>query len=281
VGQLTLGIILNEGRCRVTFINDRRNPLFGGRSPAPNLDALRLMITHIREEGYDLGLAMDGDADRIAIVDETGEYITTNDILLMLYWYMHEVRGERGGVVRNLATTHLLDRLAKALGETCIEVPVGFKYIAAGMVAHNALLGGESSGGLTIRGHILGKDGIFACALFVEMLAVTGKKISVLRDEVYKLTGRLYSVEAGMPAMPEMRIVIPKRLQKTPFKKIGKYKVVNTSYADGTKFLLENDNWALLRFSGTEPVLRIFAEADTEAKAQELVEWIADYVGHA
>jgi phosphomannomutase/UTP-glucose-1-phosphate uridylyltransferase len=278
VGQLTLGIILNEGRCRVTFINDRRNPLFGGRSPAPNLDSLRLLITHIRQDGYDLGLAMDGDADRIAIVDEKGEYITTNDILLMLYWYMHEVRGERGGVVRNLATTHLLDRLAKALGEESIEVPVGFKYIAAGMVEHNALLGGESSGGLTIRGHILGKDGIFACALFVEMLAVTRRKISELREEVYKLTGRMYGVEAGMPAMPEMRIVIPKRLKKTPLRKIGKYKVLNTSYADGTKFLLENDNWALLRFSGTEPVLRIFAEADTEAKAQELVDWIAEYI---
>jgi phosphomannomutase/UTP-glucose-1-phosphate uridylyltransferase len=278
VGQLTLGIILNEARCRVTFINERRNPLFGGRSPAPNLDALRLMITHIREEGYDLGLAMDGDADRIAIVDEQGEYIETNDILLMLYWYLHEIRGERGGVVRNLATTHLLDRLAAKFGEKCLEVPVGFKHIASGMVEHNALLGGESSGGLTIRGHILGKDGIFACALFVEMLAATGKKISELREIVYGLTGRLYGVEMGMPAMPEMRYVIPKRLKEHPLEKVGPYRVVSTSHSDGTKFLLEDDNWALLRFSGTEPVLRIFAEAGTQEKAQELVDWIKGYV---
>ncbi|MBE0700005.1 MAG: NTP transferase domain-containing protein, partial [Anaerolineaceae bacterium] len=160
VGHLTLGIILNEARCRVTFIHERHNPLFGGRSPAPDLDAMRMLSAYVRDEHHDLGLATDGDADRIAVVDERGEYVHINDMLLLLYWYLHEVRGQRGGVVRNLATTHLLDRLATAFGEKCIETPVGFKWIAAGMAENNALLGGESSGGLTIRGHIMGKDGI-------------------------------------------------------------------------------------------------------------------------
>ncbi|MGB7760302.1 MAG: NTP transferase domain-containing protein, partial [Bryobacteraceae bacterium] len=178
VGQLTLGTVLTEARCRVTFIHERHDPLFGGRSPAPNLEALRLLTSQMLDHKYDLGLAMDGDADRIAIVDERGEYISINDVLVLLYWYLHEVRAERGGVVRNLATTHLLDRLAARLGEQCYEVPVGFKHITAAMAEHNALLGGESSGGLTIRGHILGKDGIFASALVVEMLARTGQKIS-------------------------------------------------------------------------------------------------------
>lgn len=278
VGQLTLGIILTEARCRVTFINERRNPLFGGRSPAPNLEALRFLITHVREGNYDLGLATDGDADRIAIVDEQGEYITVNDILILLYWYLHEVRGERGSVVRNLATTHLLDRLAARFGEDCHEVPVGFKHVAAAMVAHNALLGGESSGGLTIRGHILGKDGIFAAALIVEMLARTGQTISQLRQRVYDLTGRLYSVEVNVPATPEMRIVIPRRVQEGPVEKLGPYPVERISHLDGTKFFLENDNWALLRFSGTEPVLRMFTEADSPEKAQELVEALRQFV---
>ena len=134
VGHLTLGIILNEARCRVTFIHDRHNPLFGGRSPAPDLEALRMLRTIVREEHYDLGLATDGDADRIALIDERGNFIHINDLLLLLYWYLHEVKGQRGGVVRNLATTHLLDRLAAAFGEKCIETPVGFKWIAAGMV---------------------------------------------------------------------------------------------------------------------------------------------------
>jgi alpha-D-glucose phosphate-specific phosphoglucomutase len=278
VGQLTMGIILTEARCRVTFINERHDPLFGGRSPAPNLDALRMLVTHVRNEGYDLGLATDGDADRIAIVDELGEYITVNDILLLLYWYLRAVRGERGGVVRNLATTHLLDRLAAHFGEPCYEVPVGFKHISASMVEHNALLGGESSGGLTIRGHILGKDGIFAAALIVEMLARTGKKISQLLQQVYAITGRLYAEEDGILATPEMRIVIPRRInalaqehEVTPVR-FGPYPVVSISEMDGTKFLLENDNWALLRFSGTEPLLRLFVEADSAEKAHELIE---------
>jgi len=282
VSQLTLGTILTEARCRVAFINERHNPLFGGRSPAPDLDALRLLMTYVRDQHYDLGLATDGDADRIAIVDETGEYVTINDILLLIYWYLHEVRGRRGGVVRNLATTHLLDRLASHFGEQAYEVPVGFKHVAAAMVEHDALLGGESSGGLTIRGHILGKDGIFASALIVEMLAVTGQRISELLSHVYEITGHLISVEENLPATPEMRVVLPRRLETLieqqgaqPIR-LGPYEVEQISSLDGVKFLLANDNWALMRFSGTEPVLRIFAEADTEAKARELIDDLQD-----
>ena len=278
VGQLTLGTVLTEARCRVTFIHERHDPLFGGRSPAPNLEALRLLTSRMLDHKYDLGLAMDGDADRIAIVDERGEYISINDVLVLLYWYLHEVRGERGGVVRNLATTHLLDRLAARLGEQCYEVPVGFKHITAAMAEHDALLGGESSGGLTIRGHILGKDGIFASALMVEMLARTGQKISPLLERVRALTGRLYDFEESLPATPEMRIVVPQRLKEAPCSHIGPYAVVGISHMDGTKLLLENDNWALLRFSGTEPVLRLAVEADSPQKARELVGWLRQFV---
>lgn len=278
VGQLTLGTILTEARCRVTFIHERHNPLFGGRSPAPNLDALRLLMTHVVEDRYDLGLATDGDADRVAIVDERGEYITINDILLLVYWYLHEIRGQAGGVVRNLATTHLLDRLAKHFGEECYEVPVGFKHIAAAMVEHHALLGGESSGGLTIRGHILGKDGIFAMALIVEMLARTREKISQLRQRVYAITGRLYTIDEGIPSTSEMRAAIPRRLQAAPLDHIGPYPVVKVRHDDGTKFFLENDNWALLRFSGTEPILRLMVEADSPDKASELIQQLKQFI---
>lgn len=279
VGQLTLGTVLTEARCRVTFIHERHNPLFGGRSPAPNPEALRMLCSNIREGRYDIGLAMDGDADRIAIVDELGEYISINDVLVLLYWYMHEVRGEHGGVVRNLSTSHLLDRLAHHLGEECYETPVGFKHIISGMQEHNAVLGGESSGGLTIRGHILGKDGIFASALVVEMLAKTGKKISQLRETVAGMIGRLYDYEENFPATPEMRIAVPRALKETPMSHIGPYKVVRTSHMDGTKLYLENDNWALLRFSGTEPVLRLAVEADSPDKGRELLDWLKQFVG--
>lgn len=273
VGQATLGIILTEARCRVTVIHGRRDPLFGGRSPAPDLKALGQLVATIKEGRFDLGLAMDGDADRIAIVDERGEYIHINDVLLLLYYYLHEGRGERGGVVRNLATTHLLDRLAAHFGEQTLETPVGFKHIIAGMQTSNALLGGESSGGLTIRGHILGKDGILAAALMVEMLARSQRRLSAMLEDIYAITGRLYSLEEAVPATSEMKIIIPRKLRQTPIANIGPYPVKSISRQDGVKFLLDNDNWLLLRFSGTEPVLRIFTEADTKEKAAELIAW--------
>ncbi len=277
VGQLTLETLLVEGRCRVHFIHNRHNPLFGGRSPAPDPEAMRDLINTMQQSHFDLGLAMDGDADRIAMLDDTGRYISFNDVLVLLYWYLHEVRGEKGGVVRNLSTTHLLDRLAKALGEKCTETPVGFKHIASAMVAEDALLGGESSGGLTIRGHILGKDGIFASGIVVEMVAKTRMKIGELQEKVWAITGRLYGAEENFPATPEMKIAIPKRLKKEPCRSIAGYAVERISHVDGTKLYLENDNWAQLRFSGTEPVLRLAAEADSPEKTQVLIAWLKQF----
>jgi phosphomannomutase len=140
------------------------------------------------------------------------------------------------------------------------------------------VLGGESSGGLTVRGWILGKDGIYACALVVEMLARTGKRISELRDLVHGITGRLYGLEESVAATPEMRIAVPRRLHSQPITRIGPYPVVGVSHLDGTKILLENDNWALLRFSGTEPALRLVVEADSPDKAAELLDWLRGFV---
>ncbi|MBX3012923.1 MAG: NTP transferase domain-containing protein [Caldilineaceae bacterium] len=273
VGQVTLGIILTEARCRVDTIHARHDPLFGGRNPAPDPKELAQLISLVQEGHYHLGLAMDGDADRIAIIDNTGAYVTTNELLLLVYYYLHEVRGERGGITRNLATTHLLDRLAAHLGEPFYEVPVGFKHIAASMKAHNVLLAGESSGGLTIRGHILGKDGIFACALVVEMIARTGRTVAAMLQEIYGKIGQLVSREINLPATPDMKLLVPRKLATLPLDTIAGYPVQRVSYQDGIKFYLENDNWLLLRFSGTEPLLRIFTEADTPAKAAELIDW--------
>ena len=274
--QLTLGTILSDARCRAEFIHDRHNPLFGGRSPAPDPERLSTLIDIVRHSGrrVDLGMATDGDADRIAIIDEQGRYISTNDLLLVLYWYLHEVRGERGGVVRNLATTHLLDRLADAFGEPHLEVPVGFKHITAGMDAIGAVMGGESSGGLTIRGHIKGKDGVFACALVVEMLARTGKTLSELLETVYAITGRLYQVEHGIPATPDLRVELPRRMATASPTRVAGYPVTRIDTLDGIKLHLEGGAWALLRFSGTEPVLRMCVEAETPAKAAELIDWL-------
>jgi len=279
VGEVTLNIVLTEARCRVGIIHGRRDPLFGGRSPAPDIEALGLLMHTVREGDYHLGLATDGDADRIAVVDEAGRYVPVNDLLLLLYWYLHEVRGMRGGVIRNLSTTHMLDRMAQLFGEEAIEVPVGFKHIIVGMQAHDALLGGESSGGLTIRGHILGKDGILAAALIAEMLAKTRQPISELLERVHGLVGKLYMAEQSLPATPEMRAQLPRRLQEVSFDTLAGSRVQSVSRLDGTKLRLEGDQWVLLRFSGTEPLLRIVAESDTPAKARALIDQLREQLG--
>ena len=278
--ELTLGTILSDMRVPAEFMHSDHNPLFGGVAPAPDAERMSALIGKIKsgEGRYSLGMATDGDSDRIGIVDELGNYVQTNDLLLLVYWYLHEVRGEVGGVVRNVSTTHMLDRLARHFGEEYRECRVGFKYVTAAMDEIGAILGGESSGGLTVRGWILGKDGIFACALVVEMLARTGKTITELLDHIYGITGQLFTVEDSVPATPDMRVAVPRRLAEAPLEKIGAYRVDRISYEDGTKFYLEDDNWALLRFSGTEPVLRLSAEADSPEKAEELAQCLRGFV---
>ena len=232
----------------------------------PYIDAIEQIIDWELVRGSDLRVAVDP------------MYGTSNELLLLIYWYLHDYKGEKGGVVRNVATTHLLDRLADHFGEEHRECKVGFKHVTAGMQEIDAVLGGESSGGLTVRGWILGKDGIFACALVAEILARTGKSMSELLEMIYEITGRLYSMEESIPATPEMRLEVPRRLESEPLTHIGEYKIVDIVHTDGTKILLENDNWALLRFSGTEPVLRLFVEADTRVKAEELLSWLRGFV---
>ncbi|MCL2736043.1 MAG: NTP transferase domain-containing protein [Propionibacteriaceae bacterium] len=277
--QLTLGMVLSDARVRAEFIHERHNPLFGGHSPAPDPESLSTLMTMVKAGGYDLGMATDGDSDRIGILDENGRYVSTNELLVLIYWYLHEVRGLRGGVVRNLATTHMLDHLAAHFGEESLEVPVGFKHVTAGMEKIDAVLGGESSGGLTIRGWILGKDGIFACALVCEMLAATGKSLTQLLDDVFAITGRATQIEIGVPATPAMKVEVPRRMTAAAPTQIAGVDVDRIDTGDGIKIRLVDGSWVLLRFSGTEPVLRMVAEAATHERADELVSWVKGFAG--
>ena len=200
-----LQTILYTCRCDIDVINDRHDAFFGRHLPAPNPETLVDLQFAVKEHRADVGIATDGDADRLGIIDENGRYVTANEILALLYNYLLEYKGWRGAAVRNIATTHLLDRIAAAYGQECIEVPVGFKYISAGMEAHDALIGGESSGGLTVRGHISGKDGLYAASLLVEMLSVSGRKLSVLLQELYDRYGEMHTAEYDWALTPESR----------------------------------------------------------------------------
>ena len=272
--------ILYTCRCDIDVINDRHDAFFGRHLPAPNPETLVDLQYAVKEHRADVGIATDGDADRLGIIDENGRYVTANETLALLYYYLLEYKGWKGAAVRNIATTHLLDRIAADYGQECIEVPVGFKHISAGMEAHDALIGGESSGGLTVRGHISGKDGLYAASLLVEMLSVSGKKLSELLQDLYDRYGELHSAEYDWALTPETREEIARIILRD--KRLPEFsrKVEKVSYMDGCKVYLEG-GWVIVRFSGTEPRVRIFAEAETEEEARETVKKMARFVGLA
>ena len=269
--------ILMTARCDVDVINDRHDAFFGGHLPAPNPQTLRDLQSAVDDHHADLGIATDGDADRLGIIDEVGRYVPANDVLVLLYYYMLKYKGWHGAAVRNIATTHLLDRVAAAFGEKCYEVPVGFKHISAGMDAHDALIGGESSGGLTVRGHISGKDGLYAASLLVEMLSVTRKPLSALVKEIYDTFGELHMAEYDWALTPKTREAIHRTLMVERRLPDFGLPVQRVSYLDGCKVYFEN-GWIIARFSGTEPRVRVFAEMESLAAARNLVRRMAEFV---
>ena len=270
--------ILYTARCDVDVINDRHDAFFGGHLPAPNPDTLRDLQGIVTDHHADIGIATDGDADRLGIIDEKGNYVPANQVLVLLYHYLLKYKGWRGAAVRNIATTHLLDRVAEAYGQQCIEVPVGFKHISSGMDAHNALIGGESSGGLTVRGHISGKDGLYAASLLVEMICVTGKPLSALVQEIYDEYGEMYMAEYDWALTEETKADIQRRILTDKQLPDFGIPVRSVSYMDGCKVCVEG-GWIIVRFSGTEPRVRIFAERDTLRNARRLVRTMAAFVG--
>ena len=270
--------ILYTARCDVDVINDRHDAFFGGHLPAPNPDTLRDLQGIVADHHADIGIATDGDADRLGIIDEKGNYVPANEVLVLLYYYLLKYRGWRGPAVRNIATTHLLDRVAASFGQTCYEVPVGFKHISSAMDEHDALIGGESSGGLTVRGHISGKDGLYAASLLVEMLAVTKKPLSALVQEIYAEYGEMHMAEYDWALTEETKQDIQRRILTEKELPDFDLPVARVSYMDGCKVYFEG-GWIIVRFSGTEPRVRIFAERDTLRNARRLVRTMAEFIG--
>ncbi|WP_217540278.1 phosphoglucomutase/phosphomannomutase family protein [Vibrio metschnikovii] len=272
VAKNALQTVLINGRCDVDVINDGKNPDFGGLMPSPSAATLYRLQHLVKNEGYDIGIGTDGDADRLGIIDEKGHFIHPNEVLMLLYYYLLEYKGWKGSVVRNIATTHLLDKIATDHGEQCFEVPVGFKHISSQMEAADALIGGESSGGLTIRGHIKGKDGVFASSLLVEMLSVTGKKLSELLQEIYGRYGYAYTAEGDCKFSPQQKASLYNKLYVEKQLPDFDDEIEKVSYEDGAKVYFSNGGWIIARFSGTEPLLRIFAEMADKTTAERLVD---------
>lgn len=264
--------IFYTARCTLDIIHNNKDAYFGGMMPAPTEGTLRYLAQQVKDGGYDLGIGVDGDGDRLGIIDRDGHYINANQILVLLYYYLHEYKGWNGPVVRNLATTHMLDVLAEDLGEKCYEVPVGFKYISSKIDEVDAILGGESSGGLTVRGHIHGKDSVYAASLFAEMICKTGKSPSELFKELENKYGKFEMVEFNLPFAPEAKDSVVKFVMED--KKLPEFmaKVSHVSYEDGCKVYFEDNSFVICRFSGTEPLLRIFAEGKNKKQAQSYID---------
>ncbi len=270
-GAYPLMVIFHTARCTIDTMNLNKDAYFGGEMPAPSEKSLSALRSAVVKGNYDLGIAMDGDGDRLGIIDKNGRYINANEVLCLLYYYLVKYKGWKGPVVRNLATTHMLDRIAESFNEKCYEVPVGFKYISSMIDEADAVLGGESSGGLTVRGHIHGKDSVYAASLFAEMVSVTGKSPSELMDELEKQFGTYIMVEDNLRFDPEYKTVINRIIfEEKKLPEFGR-KIVNVNYEDGCKVYFEDDSFVICRFSGTEPLLRIFAESNNRTAAAEYI----------
>ena len=271
VSHSSLRTILLTCRCDVEVIHEQHDTLFGGKMPAPSAEALKWLSAYVVDNRCQLGIATDGDADRLGVIDERGEYLHANTLLVILYYYFLRYRNWKGHCVRNNSTTHLLDRVAADFGQECHEVPVGFKYVSAKMAETDAIIGGESSGGMAVKGHIPGKDGIYAAALLVEMLAVTGKSVSQLYREITQKYGMLYYEEVSLTVTEERKQELKELLFAQ--KRIPDFAdaIEKVSYEDGCKVYFRNGSWVICRFSGTEPLLRIAAEGNDADRAKDHV----------
>lgn len=279
VSEIPLKTLLLTSRCDVETINDRHDTLFGGKLPSPTASTLRGLISRVMDYKFDIGIATDGDADRIGVIDDTGRFLHPNDILVLLYYYLVKYKGWHGAVVRNIATTHMLDKVAEKFGEKCYEVPVGFKHISAKMTEVDAVIGGESSGGLTVRGHINGKDGIYAAMLLIEMIAVTGRKISEIYKDIEAECGSIHMEERDYKFSNEKKAEVNKILMED--KKLPElpFEIEKVSYMDGCKVYFRNGGWVIGRFSGTEPLIRIFCEMPTKEDSVKICKIYEEFLG--
>jgi phosphoglucomutase len=270
-GRGYLDKILCDYGLEVETIHDWRDVTFGGRSPEPSEKQVGELVETVKSKGLTLGLATDGDGDRFGIIDSNGDFIQPNHLIAILTDYLAESRGWTLGVARSVATSHLIDRVAKERGLKLYETPVGFKFIGELINKDEIILGGEESAGLSIRGHFPEKDGIIACLLAVEAVTVRGKSLTEQLNELYARVGKLESGRIGVKLDPEVAAKLKEKLAQEP-SEIGGRKIESINRMDGVKFIFTNGSWMLMRPSGTEPLVRIYAESEDKQELEVLLE---------
>jgi phosphomannomutase len=268
-----LKTLLDGGVIKLIEINGERNPAFPGIQPEPIAVNLAKLSAAVRNQKANVGLASDGDADRIGVIDENGDFITQLQVFALLCLYLLEIRGERGPIVKTITTTSMVDRLGEIYKVPVHETSVGFKYVAPIMESQNAIIGGEESGGYGFRGHIPERDAIIASLYFLDLMVKSGKSPTQLLDYLYRQVGPHYyeRIDIEFPASEHQRIVY--RLKSSMPRAIEGVEVVKTNTTDGFRFILADNTWLLIRFSGTEPILRIYTESDSKTRVKKLLDF--------
>jgi len=257
----------------MTFLHCEHNPGFKGQAPEPIHKNLLEFSELIKKRGnIDCGLATDGDADRIGLYNSRGEFIDSHHLILLLIKYLVEVKGFRGKVVTAFSTTVKIPKMCEHFGLPFQVTKIGFKYISEYMISEDVLLGGEESGGIAIKGHIPERDGIWMGLVIWEYMAKTGKSLDELIAEVYEIVGSFAFHRVDLHLNEEVKLKIIKNCINDSYKSFGQYDTVDRQTIDGYKYFLNSDEWLMIRPSGTEPVLRTYAEAQTKEKAESILE---------
>jgi phosphoglucomutase len=269
-GRGYLDQALRSHGLEVETIHDWRDVLFGGRAPEPEASHLGELRDLVLQKKCVLGLATDGDGDRFGVIDANGQFITPNQLIALLFDYLAESRAWSEGVARSVATSHLVDRVAEARGLPVYETPVGFKYIGELINEAKIILGGEESAGLSIKGHYPEKDGILACLLAAEAVAARGQSLTEQLNGLYGRVGKVESGRVGVRLTTELMEALPEKLRQDPSDIAGR-RVQKTNRTDGVKFIFANNSWLLMRPSGTEPLVRIYAESESSRDMEVLL----------
>jgi phosphomannomutase len=271
--------LLAGGSTKVVSIRNTRDPYFGGVNPEPIAPNLAALADAVRSNGALLGLATDGDADRLGALDENGAFLTSHLVLSILVLHLAKNRKLRGAVIKTVSQSRLVDRIAADLGLEVRETPIGFKYVAEEMAKGDVLVGGEESGGIGVRGYIPERDGVLSGLLLAEAIVASDMTPSRLVADIQDRYGPLYYDRRDFHVRPEEGIPLVQRIGSDPPSAVAGDRVTAVTTLDGTKFSFEDESWLLLRQSGTEPVLRVYSEATSERKRDGLLAEGAALVG--
>ena len=262
--------ILEENHIPIEELHGYIDPYFGGLTPSCTEENLGELKKFIKEKKCQLGIATDCDGDRFGIVDEKGNFIDPNLVLSLLLEYLIENKNWRGGIARSVATTHMIDRIAREYDCPLHKTPVGFKFLADLFLKDQIIFGGEESACIALKDHLPEKDGIIAGLLVAEMMAASGKKISEHLDDLFKKYGKRVGEQRTIPLTLDSERIL-RKLRNHPPSQLDRRKVSNVEIIDGIKLDFSNDDWILLRRSGTEPMIRCYAEAGTQKDVKRLL----------